>query len=68
MGANRGQTLDHIIPIEVGGCAACAENLQLQDKAQAKAKDRLENSTRRAICSGRMTLKDGQAVFENPAQ
>lgn len=67
MHAQPGQVLDHIVPIELGGCATCEANLQLQDRAEAKAKDRLENSTRRAVCAGRTTLEQGQAQFTQPA-
>lgn len=54
---------DHIVPLEVGGAPRALANIQLQTVAAAKRKDQREHSTRRAICSGRMTLAQGQALF-----
>jgi hypothetical protein len=36
-----GYVVDHIIPLKRGGCD-CPQNMQLQDKASAKAKDKWE--------------------------
>jgi len=68
--------LDHRVPIEVGGCPDCVSNLWLQPwrdprhhacnpdvMLDAACKDELENAVRRRICSGRMTLAQGQAIF-----
>jgi hypothetical protein len=59
-GQRRGWTLDHIIPLELGGTNDLA-NLAPQPRAEAKAKDRDENRLHRAVCSGRMTLAQARA-------
>jgi hypothetical protein len=38
-----------------------APNLQLQTKAEAHRKDLAENRQHRAVCSGRVSLRDAQA-------
>ncbi len=68
--------LDHRVPIEDGGCPDCVENLWLEPwrdpthhkcvpnvMMDAACKDKLENLVHRQICSGQMTLAQGQAVF-----
>ena len=65
--AQPGQVVDHIVPIEIGGAPADQANLQLQDRATAKAKDRDENRVRKEICRGDITLEQGQALFRRPA-
>lgn len=55
--------LDHIVPLELGGAPKDLANLQLQTHAAAARKDKRENFVKRAVCSGRMTLAEGQAVF-----
>ena len=68
--------LDHRVPIEAGGCPNCASNLWIQKwrdpvhhhcepavLMDAACKDRLENLVHRSICSGAMTLAQGQQVF-----
>jgi hypothetical protein len=68
--------LDHRVPIEDGGCPDCESNLWLEpwrDPAHhrcedsvlmdAACKDRLENYVHSMICTGRMTLAQGQAIF-----
>jgi hypothetical protein len=62
-GARKGDVADHIVPLELGG-RAYAPNLQLQSKADAKRKDRLENALHRAVCAGRVRLEDAQARME----
>jgi hypothetical protein len=59
----RAYVVDHIVPLELGG-RPYAPNLQLQTKAQAKRKDRLENQLHRAVCAGRVRLEDAQARME----
>ena len=59
--------LDHIVPLEVGGAPRDLVNLWLQPwngPAGAHAKDRVENQVHRDICTGRITLAQGQAVFQ----
>ena len=68
--------LDHRVPIEVGGCPTCTSNLRIQkwrnpahhhctpgEMMDAACKDRLENFVHRSVCSGAMTLAQGQKVF-----
>jgi hypothetical protein len=57
---------DHRVPLEVGGAPMDPENLWPQPylpKPGAKAKDRLENAVAKDVCAGRLTLKEGQAIF-----
>jgi len=58
--------MDHIIPLEVGGCPTCRENVTLQPwdgPDGAKVKDKVENHVHHLVCSGKMTLEKGQACF-----
>jgi hypothetical protein len=68
--------LDHRVPIEDGGCPDCETNLWLQPRRDphqhkcipdemldAACKDVLERLVHRRICSGEMSLRDGQQVF-----
>jgi hypothetical protein len=57
-------TLDHTIPLEIGGAPGWP-NLQLQTKADAKAKDRLEDQLRAAVCAGRVGLREAQERMES---
>ncbi len=55
--------LDHCIPLELGGDARSTENLWLQPwagKCGAHAKDKLENSLKRDVCAGRISLADAR--------
>ena len=57
---------DHVIPLELGGAPKDPKNLRPQlwagpDGAKAKD-DQVETPTRRAVCAGKMTLKQGQAA------
>ncbi len=57
---------DHDIPISAGGDPVSPLNRWVESwkgKCGAHAKDRLELLVHRRICSGRMTLAEGQAVF-----
>lgn len=57
---------DHRVPLEVGGNPTDPHNLWPQlwkGQFGAHAKDRLENLIHRRVCAGRMTLREGQAVF-----
>ena len=56
---------DHIVPLSVGGAPKDPLNLQPQLKAESLAKDKIEALVRRRVCSGRITLATGQAVFFN---
>jgi hypothetical protein len=55
--------LDHIIPLDLGGEPRDPANLQLQPWAGpdgARAKDRIETATHRAVCADRVSLADAQ--------
>ncbi len=54
--------LDHICPLELD-CPSTLDNLQVQHRAIAAAKDRIENETRRAYCAGKLTLEEARARF-----
>lgn len=56
-------TVDHLIPLEVGGAPFDLRNLWLEKADAAKVKDRVENQTKRDVCAGRMTLQAGQTIF-----
>jgi hypothetical protein len=55
--------LDHLVPLEVGGAPRSLKNLWLEPWGDAVAKDRLENTIRREVCAGTLTLHQGRAVF-----
>ena len=59
----KGLILDHVVPLEVGGAPRDLANLQLQTRAAATRKDRIENRIHREVCAGTMTLQSGQATF-----
>lgn len=54
---------DHVVPLSVGGAPKDPLNLKPQLKPESLAKDRIEALVRRRVCSGRITLATGQAVF-----
>jgi hypothetical protein len=60
--AQRNYVIDHLIPLEVGG-ANTVTNLWPEPKADAKVKDKLENSMHAAVCAGKISLSDAQAKF-----
>ncbi len=56
---------DHLISIENGGCKDCLENIQPQPVDAPgiigyHTKDIVENRTHKLICSGKITLEQGQ--------
>src|SRR5216117_2034151 len=51
--------IDHKIPRELGGADVLA-NLQVQSKAEAHVKDRLEGNLHRRVCTGTLLLKTAQ--------
>jgi hypothetical protein len=58
--------LDHLIPLELGGCPDCQENLWLEPydpRPGARQKDRVENFLHREVCSGAMPLEDAQKAI-----
>lgn len=55
--------LDHLIPLELGGCPDCEANLWLElfePMPGAYEKDEVENYLHRQVCSGAMTLQEAQ--------
>jgi hypothetical protein len=54
--------LDHIIPLELGGCPDCLENLWMEPYASlgAREKDRVENFLHREVCSDHLSLTAAQ--------
>jgi hypothetical protein len=60
--AQRGYVIDHLVPLEVGG-ANDITNLWPEPKADAKAKDTLENQMHAAVCAGTTPLAAAQAAF-----
>ncbi|HYR62125.1 MAG TPA: hypothetical protein VET24_05760 [Actinomycetota bacterium] len=58
---------DHRVPLEAGGSPTSAMNLWPEPwdgPRGAHRKDAIENRVHAAICAGRMTLAQGQAVFQ----
>jgi hypothetical protein len=58
--------LDHLIPLELGGCPDCKENLWLEPydpQPGARQKDRVENFLHREVCRGAMPLEDAQKAI-----
>lgn len=53
-------TLDHLVPLELGGMPLDILNVWPQAKALAKSKDRDENKLRRDVCDGTTTLAQAQ--------
>ena len=52
---------DHLISIEIGGCADCLTNLWPQPMAEARTKDhQVEDVLPKLVCAGKMTLADAQ--------
>lgn len=51
--------LDHLIPRELAGADVIA-NLWPQPIAEARVKDRLENSLHRQVCAGTISLRSAQ--------
>lgn len=57
---------DHLIPLELGGCPTCIENLWPQPWAgtwNAHLKDHLENELHRRVCAHQMLLRDAQLMI-----
>lgn len=59
---------DHLVPLEIGGNPTSSQNLWPEPWAGtqgAHAKDRVENTIRRAVCDGTTTLAAAQSLFEH---
>ena len=55
--------LDHLIPLELGGCPNCEANLWPEPRnvfPGAREKDEVENYLHDQVCSGRMPLAEAQ--------
>lgn len=55
--------LDHLISLELGGCADCVSNLWPEPyniPMGARQKDKVENYLHKQVCSGAMTLAEAQ--------
>lgn len=52
--------LDHVVPLELGGCPDCRKNLWLEPIADAVRKDKVERFLHGQVCSGRMSLQTAQ--------
>lgn len=55
--------LDHLISLELGGCANCVDNLWPEPyniAMGAREKDKVENYLHKAVCNGEMTLSEAQ--------
>jgi len=57
--------LDHIIPLELGGCPDCEGNLWMEPWSHpgAHEKDRVEDYLHREVCQGRMSLGEAQRLI-----
>jgi hypothetical protein len=53
-------TLDHIIPLAIGGHPRKMDNLQLQSLDEAKRKDRIEVKLQCLVCAGQIPLRTAQ--------
>jgi hypothetical protein len=58
--------LDHYLPIELGGCPDCLDNLWLEPYGPgpgAHEKDEVENYLHRRVCDGSMALQEAQRAI-----
>jgi cytochrome c-type biogenesis protein CcmH/NrfF len=61
--AGEAMVLDHIIPLALGGHPRQPSNLQLQDLAESRRKDRIEVKLQCLVCSGQMPLDEARAAI-----
>lgn len=59
----KGYTLDHVIPIELGGATNDARNLYPGEPTNQRAKDKVENAMHRAVCEGGLALWKAQGCM-----
>lgn len=52
--------LDHRIPLELGGNPYRTENLWMEPHTKSEHSDPLENSLKRQVCAGTLTLNDAR--------
>ena len=56
-------TIDHLVPLEVGGAGIDLRNVWPEPRAEAKRKDEVEDALHQAVCYDHtMTLRDAQAA------
>jgi hypothetical protein len=58
-------TLDHRIPLALGGSPDSSQNLMLQPDDESKDKDRVEVCLSRQVCKGKITLADAQEAIRD---
>jgi len=56
-------TIDHLIPLELGGSPSDLRNLWPQPVEAAKRKDRVENTLHELVCSGQLSLEAAQRAI-----
>jgi hypothetical protein len=54
---------DHLVPLEVAGSPSDPRNIWPELGTSPNAKDAVENRVRADVCSGKITLAQGQQVF-----
>jgi hypothetical protein len=60
----RGYTIDHLVPLELGGAPEDIRNVWPEPKADAKRKDEVEDALHAAVCYRRtLTLAAAQAAI-----
>jgi hypothetical protein len=59
-GSPSGYQEDHLISLELGGHPTDRRNLWPEPRPHAEEVDRVENELNRKVCSGEMTLAEGQ--------
>jgi hypothetical protein len=59
-GSPAGYQEDHLISLELGGHPTDPRNLWPEPRPHAEEVDRIENELNRQVCSGRITLTEGQ--------
>lgn len=55
--------LDHVVPLELGGCPDCLSNLWMEPYADAIRKDHVERFLHSEVCSGKITLQAAQSAI-----
>lgn len=55
--------LDHLIPMELGGCGDCPANLWMEPFSDALQKDRVENYLHQQVCQDRIGLSEAQRLI-----
>lgn len=62
-GDSRDYELDHVIPLELGGCPTCGTNLWMEPISDALKKDQVEDYLHREVCSNRVSLSEAQRII-----